>query len=220
MPGTECNKGFTLVELLLAMAISGFVALVGYQGLSVAVDASSAVEEESRRLADLQLALGILEEDVSQIIARPVRNELGGLDPIMSGGLSNESLLQFTRDGWHNPRMLRRSELARINYQWRGDNLIRQRWAILDRISLEEGLEEVILLAGVEDVRVEFYTPYTSAQDNMADNESALMGEWADWWSSERIGLDTIEPLPPAVRITLTITGFGQISRVITLTSA
>lgn len=230
MPGTGCNKtvfhgradkGFTLIELLLAMAISAFVAIVGYQGLSVAINASRGVEEEAGRLADIQLALGILESDISQIVARPVRNESGYLEPVMSGGLSNESILLFTRDGWDNPRDLRRSDLARINYRWDGRSLIRQRWMTLDRVSLDEGMEEAVLLENVENVSVEFFTPYGADDDGARPEDlSGLDGQWVDWWTSERVGLDYTEPLPPAVRITLTITGFGQISRVISIASA
>ena len=220
MAGTDSSRGFTLIELLLAMAISAFVAVIGYQGLSVAITASRGVENESRRLADIELALGILQKDISQIIARPVRSELGNLDPIMSGGLSSESLLVFTREGWSNPRNLRRSELARINYRLGSGELVRQRWMVLDRISREEGLEEAVLLENVEEFRVEFYTPYASDENSAPAPGSGPNGEWVDWWSSERLGLDYSDPLPPAVRITLTITGFGQLQRVFSIASA
>lgn len=220
MPGTDSSKGFTLIELLLAMAISAFVALIAYQGLRVSIDAAARVEEESRLLADIELVLGILERDISQSIARPVRTELGNLSPILSGGLSNEAILEFTRDGWGNPGRQRRSELARINYQWLDASLIRQRWMVLDRVSLEEGLEEVVLLGGVEDFQVEFFTPYMSdtSQDPLPTN--GLNGDWVDWWDSAQLGLDYAEPLPPAIRVTLVISGFGQITRIIPIASA
>ncbi len=238
MPGTACNRGFTLIELLLAMTISVFIAVIGYQGLTVSIDASTRVTEETAKLADLELALGILEQDISQSIARPVRNELGGLDPVMVGGFSNDSILTFTRDGWSNPRLLKRSELARINYQWQEQSLVRQRWSILDRIGREEGLDEIVLLEGVDDLRMEFFSPFSSdastqssdidrtrrerpiSQNNSADADSVVMGEWVDFWSSERLGLDFTEPLPSAIRITLSINGFGQVSRIFVIPAA
>jgi general secretion pathway protein J len=213
-------KGFTLIELLLAMAISAFVAFVGYQGLRVAIDAAQGVEDEATRLADIQLALGIMEHDISQIIARPIRNELGTLEPVMSGGLANDALLTFTRDGWVNPRMLNRSELARINYQWDGQQLTRQRWHVLDRVSRDAGMDSAILLDGVEDMRVQFYSPFTGAAGETTSGDGTSDGQWVDWWTSERQGLDYMEPLPLAVRISMTITGVGRISRVITIASA
>ena len=219
MRGIACNKGFTLIELLLAMAISAFVALVGYQGLRVAIDASGRVEQESRQLADIELALGILEKDISHIIARPVRNELGTLEPILSGGLSNDALLMFTRTGWSNPRGLRRSELARINYQWIDGVLKRQRWRILDRVNFEDSLEEVSLLENVEEVRIEFFTPRASSDPVLQSIEPGLPGQWQKWWSSERLGLDFVEPLPSLIRITLFVEGFGELTRVINIAS-
>lgn len=220
MPGTASARGFTLVELLLAMAISAFVALAGYQGLRVAIDAARAVETQSRRLADIQLALGILEDDISQMIARPVRNELGSLEPVVAGGLSADSLLLFTRDGWRNPRNLRRSELARINYRWNGDALVRQRWLVLDRADLETGLEEAVLLDGLAAVRVAFFSPFSAAEEVEEGEAAYSSGHWVDWWESERFGLEVEEPLPSAVRVTMTINGFGEVSRVITIPSA
>lgn len=220
MPGTVYSKGFTLIELLLAMAISAFVAIAGYQGLRVAIDASEAVENQSRQLADIQLALGILEQDIGNAITRPVRNELGTLEAIMSGGLSNDALLLLTRDGWSNPRGSRRSDLARVQYSWDGENLVRKRWLVLDRVGLEEGLEEVLVLENVTDIRVEFFTPYRSEINDNQPAGTGLNGQWVDWWHSERLGLDYAEPLPALVRITLTVSGFGQLTRIIPVVAA
>lgn len=220
MPGTACvnaAKGFTLIELLLAMAISAFVAFVGYQGLRVAIDAAHGVEDEATRLADVQLALGILEADISQIVARPVRSEVGALEPVMAGGLSNDRLLTFTRDGWANPRLLPRSELARINYAWDGRRLTRQRWRSLDRVSREAGMDSAVLLDGVEDIRVEFFSPLTGSGNETPGPENA--SGWSQWWTSERQGLEVTQPLPMAVRITMTLEGLGRISRVIAIAS-
>lgn len=218
MPGTACNKGFTLIELLLAMAVSGFVAVVGYQGLRTAIDAAEGLGEETETVAAIELAFSILEQDISQIISRPVRNELGSREVILSGGLSNESLLLFTRGGWENPRDIRRSELARINYQLVGKSLVRQRWTVLDRVSREEGLEQVVLLDNIEEVRLVFFNPFAGVES--PEDGSGLAGDWVDWWQSERLGLNEDEPLPPAVRITLSITGFGEVSRVFTIVAA
>ena len=52
--------GFTLIEVMLAMLITTFVAMLAYSGLSTAIIAAEGHEEQAQQIADIQLPLACL----------------------------------------------------------------------------------------------------------------------------------------------------------------
>ncbi len=57
------NAGFTLVEVLIAMAITAFVAVVGYTSLTTVILGVDSLRQESRRLEELNRAFQVLGRD-------------------------------------------------------------------------------------------------------------------------------------------------------------
>ena len=53
--------GFTLIEVMLAMTITAFVALLAYSGLSTSISASEEHEKLARRISEIQLPLTVIE---------------------------------------------------------------------------------------------------------------------------------------------------------------
>lgn len=96
-------RGFTLVELLVAMVISAIIAFIGYRALDQAFRSRKEVDEQSSRLIALQQGLRIIEQDVELMQARPIRQPTGGgylaaflSSPAVGGTLGNSSGLGGT----------------------------------------------------------------------------------------------------------------------------
>ncbi|NLC01615.1 MAG: type II secretion system minor pseudopilin GspJ, partial [Pseudomonas formosensis] len=67
--------GFTLLEMLIAMAVFAVMSMVAYQGLRAVLDADHITREQAQRLADLQVTLSVLERDLAQVVDVRVRDE-------------------------------------------------------------------------------------------------------------------------------------------------
>jgi general secretion pathway protein J len=212
------STGFTLVELLLAMAISALVAVLAYTGIATAIDASTAMQAEVRQLGDLQRALSMLEEDLLQVRPRGITNGQGSQEAVFRGGAYQDVLLEFTRGGLANPQRLARSELQRVRYVLADGMLWRHSWQVLDRVDDNQGLQRVALLDGVTDVQVRFLRQPASTGIQAAFPE--LLSDtqfWASDWQSMPVAADASAPLPVAVSVAMTVAGFGEVLRVFEL---
>jgi general secretion pathway protein J len=206
LAGTAARpSGFTLIEVMLAMAITAFIAIIAYSGLSAAINASERQQLQVQKLGDIQLSLSVLERDIRYAVLRAIVDEYGDRQPAMLGGTQQDYILQVTRSGWDNPADQRRSELQRVRYLLEGDQLWRESWRVLDRLDSEDGLQRVLLMAGVTTFDIAFLDDKSSSA-----SQSPLGGEWIEDWSPEA-GVDR---LPKALEITLEIENFGQVRRV------
>ena len=197
--------GFTLIEVMLAMAITAFIAVIAYTGLSAAINASERQQLQVQMLGNIQLTLTVIERDIRSAVQRPIRDEYGDTRPAMAGGTQQEYLLQLSRAGWDNPAKQRRSELQRVRYLLEDEELWRESWLVLDRLDAEEGQQRVLLIDGVTSVELSFLDDSSSSA-----SQSPLGGEWIDDWNPEA----GLVRLPRAVEIRLEIENFGPVRRV------
>lgn len=212
------SRGFTLVELLLAIGISALVAALAYGGISTAAAVSGGMQDEVRRLGELQRALNIIEEDLAQVIPRAITNGYGSEEAAFRGGFYQSVLLEFTRGGVGNPQGLVRSELQRVRYVLAEGRLWRQWWTVLDRVDETRAPQSVLLIEGVESLQLDFLPP--PAVGAAPQDFSSLTASGAYWesdWNSQRLTADTVAPLPLAVDLRLNVTAFGEVRRVIEL---
>ena len=148
----------------------------------------------------MQRAVRLIENDLAQLRARPVRSILGqDYEPAVQAAGAGE--LSFTRGGWLNPALLPRAELQRVRYRLVDGRLLREFWPVLDRIGATEAGGEV-LLEEVEALQIEFL-PERGAQQ----------AAWTAFWPPP--GEFSVETLPAGVRIRLEIAGIGTIARLI-----
>jgi len=186
---TEPNqKGFTLIEILIAMVIFALIGMGAYSLLSNTLLISDSVEIHTSRLAELQRAVHRMQQDVEQFSFRQTRNEFGDKRPLLRGetGFSNNSgYLEFTRTGWNNPAALPRSDLEHLLYKLEDGTVWRLSWFFLDGGSEEADLKRP-LITGVEKLTVRFLGP---------DNQ------WLEQWNTA--GENQIERLPRAISIEL-----------------
>lgn len=198
----KLQRGFTLLELLVAMAIFAVMSVMAYSGLRSMIDTREHVEKEAEKLAEMQLAFTFLERDIQQASARTVRDESGELLAAMMWDDLLDPQMEFTKYGYPNPTGRPRSNLQRVKYQLSDGKISRHTWAVLDRAPDSESFPQVVL-SGVENFTAEFL-----------DGE---MGQWHTKWPVNPLGGDITQPdmekLPQAVRLSVDIKGWGRIQR-------
>ena len=198
------TRGFTLLELLVALAVFSIMAVAAYGGLRNVLYTRAAVEEQNRRLAAVQLAIYRLEQDIEQAVPRGIRDEYGEPQGAVLGGALADDRLTLTRAGWDNPLGQPRANLQRVAYRLRDGRLWRLYWPVLDRGGLIEP-RETLLLDQVREFKARFLD-----QDDWRD-------DWPPPSSSSEDSKPDPDRLPRAVEISLTLEDWGEITRVLPL---
>ena len=62
--GKASQQGFTLVEVLIAMAITAFVSVLSYQTLSTAITGIESARDASERLHEINRAFTVMSRDI------------------------------------------------------------------------------------------------------------------------------------------------------------
>jgi len=190
------SRGFTLVEILVALFIFAVLGLIGTQLVSRVTQQQGQLAERGARLTELQRAMQILKRDFMQMQNRPIRDGLGDLRPSLI--LADDNELEFTRLGWRNPLRQRRSDEQRVAYLFdEADNtLIRLFWPILDRAQDSEPVRQV-LLTGVD--RVEFLVISSD-------------GNRFNYWPQVNAGQNS--PAAAAIEMRIDAAPYGRIDRI------
>jgi len=195
------KSGFTLVELLVAMAIFATIAIISYSGLTSMMTTSKAVETDALRLKEIQTAMLFIQRDLLQSVNRPIREEYGSTLEALRSNDQGKLLLEFTHGGYRNPAGFLRSSLQRVGYGIDDDeNLVRYIWPVLDR-SQDTQSVKVELISKVDDLQFRFLDKSNS---------------WAESWPPITTN-NKIAGLPRAVEVTLDLKDWGRIKRLIIL---
>lgn len=209
------TAGFTLVEVLIALAITAFIAAIAYSSLSTALQAVESTRATARRSYEVSRAWMIISRDLRQFAARPVRDEFGQLEPAMVGGNAARFPLSFTRSGWHNPNNISRSNLQRVSYRVEDGALWRDAFPVLDRAP-DTVPQQLRLLEGVEVLELVFLGNLTDAQPS--GRGTAL--ETRDWlanWAADTATGDVELPPPAALEFRLQLDDLGEMRRIYAL---
>lgn len=190
------NRGFTLIELIVAMAVFAVMATMAYSGLQSVLDARARTEQHAQQLAALQTAFFWLGKDIEQAVPRGVRDAYGEPVNALLAEPTAEYGLELTHAGWSNPfasGKRQRSMLQRVAYGVHEKKLLRKYWFDLDR-EHNSAVFETVLLEGVSALEMRY------VDHNL---------QWQTQWPP----LGSKEVLPVAVEISLDIEGFGKIAR-------
>ena len=129
-------RGFTLIEVLVSMAIFAIIGVMAFGGLNTVIEQSQRTALKIEELKALQFTIRLMTSDFEQVQPRPIRSELGdGRHPAMLADARNIFLVEFSRGGWMNPAGMPRGGVQRVAYEFTEEgNLQRLYWPVLDRL--------------------------------------------------------------------------------------
>ncbi|MFV0278611.1 MAG: type II secretion system minor pseudopilin GspJ [Parahaliea sp.] len=207
--------GFTLIEVLIALAISAFIAAMAYAGLGAVMEGVERSRAEADRVWEVNRALMFLSRDLRQFANRPVRDEFGDVELALQGGPAARFVLSMTRAGWHNPGDHPRSALQRVNYLLEDDGLWRESYPVLDRAADTEP-QRVRLLDGVMDMRLLFLGKIDDLNPGSRGTEVDTRA-WPENWVANLSQPDQVLPPPVAVEVVLELDDWGELRRLYVL---
>lgn len=197
--------GFTLLELLVAVAVFAVLSAMAYGGLSNVIDNSQRTELSMQRLQQIQLAMLKISRDFTQLSQRGIRDEYGNPNNYILTGEGGDIFIEFSRGGRRNPAELQRSHLQRVAYKLEENTFSRLYWPHLDRTQEMQPYENV-LLEDVEDASIRFL-----------DDSNEWHNEWPPLSATGQPG-DTSVALS-AIEITLELHDWGELVRIFMVSS-
>ena len=194
-------KGFTLLEVLVAVVVFGIISVLAYGGYNQLTQQSDIVERSAGRTRAVQSTMQRMAEDFAMLEPRPIREPLGeSLEPALRSGGGLDTLADLTRSGWSNPAGISRSTLQRVTYRLQDNKLQRAYWNALDRTMSAEPTVATL----VDHVR--------SVGFRFMDQNQSWHEQWPPLGYS---GGDAGRLRPIAVEITLELEDWGKIVRLV-----
>lgn len=150
------TKGFTLIEILVALLIFAIIGILAAMSLKTIISAHRKLKIVDHHLLQLQLSMTLMRRDLLQVIDRKVRDANGDQEPaFLAHGPMD---ITFTRTGLVNPlNMRRQSNMQRVGYALQGDQLVRLTWDVLDEPPGAKP-ESQVILSGVQSLSWQFIT--------------------------------------------------------------
>jgi general secretion pathway protein J len=213
------EAGFTLVEMLVALATFGVLAVAGYRVLDTVLVTRERVTDDYRRWRAVARAVAWMERDLEAAAARPVRNAAAGIVAPVVGveGLTQpaQAAITLTRGGGLDASGFA-APPSRIGYRVRDGALERLAWHALDQATQGEPAVAVVL-SGVSRLGLRYRdavgTWRSSWPPTTAPSEAGAASSHV-----ARAGLvDTT--LPTGIDVTTELAGGERIQRLVPLHS-
>ncbi|MFM2475873.1 type II secretion system minor pseudopilin GspJ [Celerinatantimonas sp. MCCC 1A17872] len=169
--------GFTLLEMLVALAVFAMLSLGGYQMLRGLSLTSSLSSEHSQQMAALERTFALMGADFRQAVFTQLRGVSG---KGVAGGAhwlgSEQGGVSLARIGWRNiDAKEQRSEVLRVGYLVDDDgHLIRQFYRHLNPGAKQKPIRQK-LLAHVEHLSFRFYLKDSGWQTSWHRNDQLPM---------------------------------------------
>ncbi|MGC5704345.1 type II secretion system minor pseudopilin GspJ [Pseudomonas sp. NFXW11] len=196
------QRGFTLLEVVVAIAIFSLLGLATYQLLDRVLRSDQRIGQHEQQLRDLQRALSVFERDLVQARRHALADDPG----LRLALLGEPDAVRLVRGGWPNPLHYPRSNLLQVSHRWLDGAWLREAQALSQPVA-EPGAEtpdagvkhqQQQLLRGVQLTRLRYIDGHGQAHEH-----------WPV--STERLSL------PAAVEVELDAPGYPQVRRVILL---
>ena len=152
------SQGFTLLEVMIAVAIFSLLAMGTYRMLSTVLKTDEVTRQHERDLRELSRAFASLDRDINQTLNRSVRDAYGDERATLLGELGasdGNAALEFSRNGWRNPLGGARAQVQRVRWRLAGEKLERLYWNVLDQaVDSQPRVQKV--LDGVQSLELRF----------------------------------------------------------------
>ena len=186
------HAGFTLLEILIALFIFTILSIMMTGALHSVISTQVGTERSAERLRQLQLVLVRMARDVEQTVNRPVKTS-NGQDA--SAFYGTPQGFAFTHGGMSG-QSSKHHVLQRTQYIWSRNSLWRMVWDVLDQAANSPKPSQREVLENVTAARFEYL-----------DAKNAFHKEWP-------VSGTANQPLPRAVKITLTIADWGTVRQI------
>lgn len=187
------KKGFTLIEILIALSIFAIIATITSSTMYYAFTTRDRVAKQAEQLVTLQLAISLLERDTSQIVERPIRSTNMQEFAAFTG---QPKYMELTRNGMTNPQSLeKRSTLKRVAYVCKGNQLLRRSWESLDAVKREKYDDRVLI------------SNLAKCQFNYLNQNLQVLPEWHGSAPAQN---QKSETLPKAIQVILSLNNWGN----------
>lgn len=214
------QRGFTLIEVLVAIGIFAIMAAMAYGGLNALINDKTHLEAAQQRLGAIKKAVFRLQMDLQNFQDRPIRDSFGRELPALL--YTPELGLEFTTGGQLNPMQLSRSSLQRVAYRIQEDadsghyRLLRLRWARLDRSSDDQPEYAQVLLADIDKLEWRFLSGEDDWHTQWPENANTLL---AGGSSNAAAATTASNRLPRAVELRMTLPDYGELRFVFMVTT-
>lgn len=195
------RHGFSLIELLVAVAVFALASALAWTGLSALTDTRQHLAQEQQQFAAVQRSVDFLARDLATAAARPVRVGRGGRQAALVG---DPRRVVLTRMGVASELQSSDSALERV--VWLVDNkaLVRGHYTVLDRP------DNLSLVKRTMDDGIRDFVLHYLGQD----------GRWHEQWPPADQEQPDPEQLPRAVEFRIQFKSLGEIRRVVELPAA
>jgi general secretion pathway protein J len=200
------SRGFTLIEVVIAMFIAAIMFAIGYGAINQALRDRDALNVSQDRVTEIQRGMRVVAQDFAQVVARAARDTsgTGQLAPAMFANGSSDSIVTFTRSGWSNPAGIQRPAEERVRYRFIDGSLVREHWLAVDP-ALNTEPRQRTLLTRVTAVEIRFLDPVSR--------------QWRTDWQANASGavapnaVSLLVTRPIAIELTVVFEDWGRVVR-------
>lgn len=182
------NKGFTIIELLVAITIFAIISVLSYRIISSLLKTKEVVEGAQEKWGGVSTAIFMFNNAWMRTIPLVVRGENGFIMPAFIGKNKLDSRydaqIELTENGFVGDQIAGISPPKRVGFRYNQGKLYLITWPVLNRVATT--IPQVNLLTDhVAKFKAEFLYPD---------------GQWRDTWP---LSLTNLLDIPQALRITI-----------------
>jgi general secretion pathway protein J len=195
--------GFTLIEVIVALAIFAIVATLSSSVLIQAFHTRTHLAAMTERTNTLQLAVTLIRRDLLQVVNRSIRGPEMHLFPPFIG---ESNYTEFTRGGFVNPNAATLSTtLKRVALLCNEKQLVRRSWLTLDGPSHKDFQDRVLL------------DHITHCSFSYLSRSREMLPSWRPYALQQN---QKNQSIPMAIQLSLTRQGLGEMTLIFIIPEA
>jgi general secretion pathway protein J len=201
-------RGFTLIEVVIAMFVAAIMFAIGYGAINQALRDRDALNVSQARVTEIQRGMRVVAQDFAQMAARAARDTSGNgeLAGAVFADARSDMIVTFSRNGWSNPAGVPRPAEQRVRYRFIDESLVREHWLSVDP-ALNTEPRQRVLLTKVKSVEIRFLDPASR--------------QWSTGWppagstnvTMTPATLDLLLARPLAIEFTVVFEDWGRVQR-------